>query len=100
LHPFQQTPEERTELRNLFKLISSGGNPYHHPELRGPYHKHKTLFDVFEVCIDVWYGNFLHLPVAGGVLDQPSKTMDGLKQLQSLLREKIAEDEKKKFKAR
>jgi hypothetical protein len=33
----------------------------------------------------------------GGVLDQPSKTMDGLKYLQSLKREKIAEDEKKRY---
>jgi hypothetical protein len=64
------------------------------------YHKHKTLFDVFDVCIDVRYGNFLHLPVDGGVLDQPAKTMAGLKYLQSLLREKIADEEKKKFKAR
>jgi hypothetical protein len=56
--------------------------------------------DVFEVCVDVRYGNFLHLPAAGGVLDQPAKTMDGLKYLQSLLREKIADEEKKKFRAR
>jgi hypothetical protein len=40
------------------------------------------------------------LPVAGGVLDQPSKTMAGLQYLQSLLRVKIADDEKNKFKVR
>jgi hypothetical protein len=98
--PFIGSPEERTELRNLFKILSSGGNPYHHQEFKDSYVKHKTLFDVFDICVDVRYGNFLHLPVAGGALEQPSKTMDGLKYMQSLLREKIAEEEKKKFKAR
>jgi hypothetical protein len=98
--PFVGSPAERTELRNLFKVLAAGGNPYHHPELKDLYAKHRTIFDVFDICIDVRYGNFLHLPAAGGVLDQPSKTMDGLKYLQSLLREKIAEDEKKKYKAR
>jgi hypothetical protein len=38
------------------------------------------------------------LPAGGGVLDQPAKTMEALKYLQSLLREKIADDEKNKFK--
>jgi hypothetical protein len=97
ISPFIWSPEERTELRNLFKTLSAGGNPYHHQELKDSYVKHRTLFDVFEICVDVRYGNFLHLPAAGGVLDQPSKTMDGLKYLQSLQREKIAEEEKKKF---
>jgi hypothetical protein len=55
---------------------------------------------VFDICVDVRHGNFLHLPAAGGVLDQPAKTMDGLKYLQSLLREKIADEEKNKFNAR
>jgi hypothetical protein len=40
------------------------------------------------------------LPVEGGALEQPSKTMDCLKYLQSLLRERIADEEKKKYKAR
>jgi hypothetical protein len=40
------------------------------------------------------------LPAAGGVLDQPKKTMEGLKYLQSLLREKIEDEEKKRLKTR
>lgn len=95
--PFQQSPEERTEIRNLFKIVSSGGNPFHHPELKDAYRKHRTIFDIFDVCVDVRYGNFLHLPAAGGVLDQPAKTMEFLKHMQSLLRGKIADDEKKRF---
>lgn len=94
--PFFCAPAEKTEIRNLFKVISAGGNPFEHPELQNVYPRYKTVFDIFDVCIDVRYGNFIHLPFAGAVMDQPSKTMDCLKLAQHLYRQKIAEDEKKK----
>jgi hypothetical protein len=94
--PFQLTPKERTEVRNIFHVVSLGGNPYDTPELKSAYPKYKTVFDVFDVCIDVRYGNFIHLPSGNSVLEQPSKTMDCLKYLQSLFRQKIVEEEKKK----
>jgi hypothetical protein len=92
--PFQQSPQERIEIRNLFKVISSGGNPLNHPETKHIFPKYKTIFDIFDFCIDVRYGNMIHLPFNGGALDQPSKTMDILKYLQFLFRQKIADDEK------
>jgi hypothetical protein len=94
--PFQQTPGERTEIRNIFKIISSGGNPYTNPEIKSIFPKYKIIFDIFDFCMDVRYGNFIHLPFSGGALEQPSKTMDCLKYLQFLFREKIAEEERKK----
>jgi hypothetical protein len=45
--------------------------------------------------VDVRYGNFLHLPFSGGVAEQPGKTMEILKYIQSLFREKIVKDQKK-----
>jgi hypothetical protein len=43
---------------------------------------------------DARYGNYLHLPFAGGVMDQPDKTMKVLDILQEEFRKKIASDQK------
>lgn len=95
--PFSGTPEEKAEIRNLFKVLSVGGDPNVYPELKDIYRKYKIIFDVFGVCVDVRYGNFLHLPFSGAVMDQGSKTMDLLKCLQHLLRKKIADDNKGRY---
>jgi hypothetical protein len=95
--PFSGTPGEKAEIRNLFRVLSSGGDPNGHPELKGVYRKHKILFDIFDICVDVRYGNFLHLPFPGSVLEQGAKTMDMLKYIQYLYRQKIAEEEKKHY---
>jgi hypothetical protein len=93
--PFSASAKEKTDLRNIFKLVSSGGNPYHHQELKDVYPVYKTVFDIFDICIDARYGNFIHLPFSGGVIEQGVKTMDVLKYLQYLFRKKIEEDAKK-----
>lgn len=95
-HPFSTTPQERTEIRNLFKVVSSGGDPGGVPELKDAHRKYKILFDVFEVCVDARYGNFLHLPFSGGVMDQGAKTMECLSYIRSLFREKTADDMRRK----
>jgi hypothetical protein len=94
--PFQASSGERKDIRNLFKLISSGGNPYDHLETKDIYKNYKTIFDIFEISVDSRYGNLLHLPYQGGIVDQGSKTMDTLKYIQSLFRQKIIEEEKRK----
>jgi hypothetical protein len=58
------------------------------------------VFDLFDVCMDVRHGNFLHLPCGGGALEQPAKTMDCLRYLQRLFRQKIVDEEKKRFNRR
>jgi hypothetical protein len=98
VYPFQGSPEEQKDLRNIFRVVSSGGNPYGYPETENTYKKYKTIFDIFEVCVDSRYGNLIHLPFNGGVVDQGAKTMGLLKYLQSLFRQKIMEEEKKKSK--
>jgi hypothetical protein len=82
-------------MRNLFKVLSAGGDPGQIPELKDIYPKYKIVFDIFDVCVDARYGNFLHLPFSGGAADQGAKTMDYLKYIRHLFREKIAEEEKK-----
>ena len=77
-----------------------GGDPGGTPELKDVYPKYRTVFDLFDVCVDVRYGNFLFLPSAWGALEQPAKTMDCLRYARSLLRQKIAEEEKKRLNAR
>jgi hypothetical protein len=74
-----------------------GGDPDGYPELKGVYAKYKDIFDIFEICVDARYGNFLHLPFSGGVMDQGAKTMDILKYIRSLFREKIADEQKGKM---
>jgi hypothetical protein len=59
------------------------------------YRKWELWFDLFDVMIDVRYGNFLHLPFSGGVAEQPVKTMAILSYIQSLFRKKIADEQKK-----
>jgi hypothetical protein len=98
--PFFIAPGERTELRNLCKVIFSGGNPDGYPELRDILKKYKTIFAIFNVIIDVRYGNFIHLPFEGGAADQPSKTMECLGLMQFLFREKKAEEDKKALRKR
>jgi hypothetical protein len=58
---------------------------------------YKTVFDLFDICVDVRHGNFLHLPAGENALDQPAKTMDSLKYLQSLLRQKMIDEEKRRI---
>lgn len=48
---------------------------------------------------DARYGNLLHLPFEGGVLDQPAKTMAVYEVIQSIYCNKLAEDMEKSMKA-
>jgi hypothetical protein len=92
-NPFSISPGEQRDLRNLFKIISTGGNPYSYPELKDVYNQYKTIFDIFDICIDTRYGNIINLPFSGGIVDQGSKTMEMIRYLQSLFRKKIIQDE-------
>lgn len=64
-------------------------------EIEGYYRKWQLFFKIFYTCIDRKNGSLLHLPFSGGVLEQPSKTMEVIRYLQSLWIEKIADEYKK-----
>ncbi|MDR0411244.1 MAG: hypothetical protein LBH75_04635 [Treponema sp.] len=71
------------------------------PETAYDYRKFKIIFDIFEIIIDVRYGNFLHLPFEGGAAEQPAKTMEALSLIRALFRQYIASrqrDEMEKIK--
>mgnify|MGYP007112523856 FL=1 len=48
---------------------------------------------------DARYGNLLHLPFEGGVLDQPAKTMAVYGVIQAIYCDKLVEDMEKSMKA-
>jgi hypothetical protein len=98
INPFQLTPAEKTEIRNLCKVIFVGGNPLSQPELKEIYKKYKMIFSIFDIIIDVRYGNFLSLPFTGGAAEQPSKTMECLSLIRALFRKKIEEENNKHLK--
>lgn len=70
-------------------------NPAEHGETEELYARWKPVFEIFNVMIDVRYGNFLHLPFSGGAAEQPAKTMDALNYIQALFRQKLDDDQKK-----
>ena len=48
---------------------------------------------------DARYGNLLHLPFVGGVLEQPAKTMAVYGVIQAIYCDKLMEDMEKSMKA-
>lgn len=54
----------------------------------------KIVFDIFDIMIDVRYGNFLTLPFEGGAAAQPALTMDALSLIRALFRKELYERQK------
>jgi hypothetical protein len=96
IRPFQVTPCQASEIRQVAKLLLWGDDPTSQPETEGLYYKWKWFFDVFLVSVDRRTGSLLHLPFSGGLFEQPSKTMSVLTTIQSVFFEKLQEDLKVK----
>lgn len=69
----------------------SGGNPENLPETEGKMRKWQIIFELFEYGKNPRYGHLEHLPVAGGLLNQPAKTMEALDILSTEYQKKLAE---------
>ena len=93
--PFFLTEEERRELREVARLFFIGGHPESDPEIKHFWFKWRVYFEVFSICVDSRYGNILHLPYSGGVMEQPHRELQILQYLQSLYREYLNEETKK-----
>lgn len=93
--PFSITRQEEQELRNCSQIFFYGGNPYNDPEIKEVWqNKWELFFEVFLLCIDARYGNFLRMPFEVSVFEQPRKTIQVFFLLQNLYREKLDKDQK------
>lgn len=87
-HPFSSP--DRWEVRQVALIIFNGGMLDR--EVEGYAKKWAVFFKLFYTAIERKTGSFLHLPFEGGVMEQPAKTMEILRYLQSLWIEKIASE--------
>ena len=97
IYSFSCSPVEESEIRQLARFLFNGANPTEQPELAEIYYKWKLLFEVFLQSVDRRTGSYLHLPFAGGILDQPAKTMSVLGVMQAEFFEKLSKDIKGAF---
>ena len=96
---FQVTPSEEREIKECGRLFFKGGNPAALEETKEAWEKWNYFFTSFLFMRDARYGNILHLPFEGGVLNQPAKTMAVYGIIQTLFCEKLMEDMDKALKA-
>ena len=87
-HPFSEA--DRWEVRQVALILFNGGMPDR--EIEGYLKKWSLIFKLFYTAVDRKTGSLLHLPFSGGIMDQPAKTMEILRYLQSLWIEKIADE--------
>lgn len=87
-NPFSES--DRWEVRQVALTLFNGGMPDR--EIEGYTKKWALIFKLFYTAIERKTGSFLHLPFDGGVMEQPAKTMEILRFLQSLWIEKIADE--------
>jgi len=82
-------------LRDIAAVLYYGGNPADHTETAELWEKWHFLFSLFEFCKHSKYANLTQLPAAGGILDQPAKTMQVFQILQECWVEKLEAEYKK-----
>lgn len=93
--PFFLSKREERELKDCAQIFFKGGNPAQDSELKEVWNKWWVVFSHFMLCIDARYGNFLHLPFSGGVMEQPMKTTACFQILQNEFRKKLDSEQKK-----
>lgn len=87
---------ERQKIRQVARIIFSGGDPKSTPETAELFtHELQLLFTIFTRIIDARYGNYLHFPFEGSLMDQPNKTMIVLDVLREEFRKKIDAEQRR-----
>lgn len=97
---FYISPSERQEIKECGKIYFDGGNPLCQEETKDAWKKWEFFFDSFLIMRDARYGNILHLPFSGGVIEQPSKTMSVYRAIDDIYVQKIADDMEKALRKR
>lgn len=72
-------------------MIVDGGSVAGEPLLSAAFADYAEYVDLFFSIIDRRYGNWMHLPFAGGYLQQPYRTMGILNIMRGIYLEKLAE---------
>lgn len=87
-HPFSET--DKWEVRQVALVLFNGGML--DTEIEAYAKKWALFFKLFYTAIERKNGSILHLPFSGGIMEQPAKTMEVIRFLQSLWIEKIADE--------
>lgn len=82
-------------MRDVAAVLYYGGDPSEHAETAELWEKWHFIFELFEFCKHSKYANLTQLPAAGGILDQPAKTMQVFQVLQNCWVEKLESEFKK-----
>lgn len=91
-NPFQFTPENEREIRDIAQLLFAGIDPLSEEETAPLYDKWAVFFNVFMECINPKYGHFENFPFSGGAFNQPSMTMKALLIIQSCYISQLKKD--------
>ena len=95
-YPFSASPDERREIKQVAKIIFSGGDALAFPETKEWMLKWNLYFNLFLQSVDRRTGSLLHLPSDGGLINQPSKTMTILMIMQEVYMQNLADSIKRK----
>lgn len=90
--PFYLTESDKRELRDISQVFFEGGHPDRDPEIKTIWSKWKIYFESFMLIIDARYGNLLHLPYSGGILEQPYREAYIYLELQGNFREHLQKE--------
>lgn len=87
--PFELGKRERQAIRDIAKVLFSGGNLELDEELKEDWHKFSFFFDTAFFCLDARYGNWLFSPMDCAPSEIGTKTFEVYETIRGLFREKI-----------
>jgi hypothetical protein len=89
LSPFALRKTERQAIRDLAKVLFSGGNPGNDDELKEEWKKYSFFFDTALFCLDARYGNWLSSPMGVSPADMGIKSFEAYALIRDLFRDKL-----------
>ena len=87
--PFELAKQERQAIRDIAKVLFSGGNPELDEELKEDWHKFSFFFDTAFFCLDARYGNWNFSPMGCSPSEMGMKSFEVYETIRGLFRDKI-----------
>lgn len=87
--PFELSKQERQAIRDIAKVLFSGGNPELDEELKEDWHKFSFFFDTAFFCLDARYGNWNFSPIDCAPSEMGMKSFEVYETIRGLFRDKI-----------